>query len=238
MQARAGGSVRTDPAATAHDCTVRVRNGRTCRAARRGGHADESIPAFECLGHTVRMTLGTGIFNEVPEGLDESWRHGALVGGMADPAYGERLAVARSFKQAGDMVLEVAIRRDATHEVIYPVLFTYRHAVELYLKAIVPGRFDHDLLRLIDEFAGAVEEKLGRTVPSAVLDRLREFHDVDPGSTTFRYADQPMRFASGRITSEAWVDLRHQAAVMSGLDEIFGAVLSAFARTQPEVEPR
>lgn len=166
------------------------------------------------------------IFEEVPDEIDESWRHGALLGGMVDLAMKERGVLAASFKRAGDALLAAALSQDLANELLYPVLYNYRHALELYLKAAVaPTRRSHDFRGLVKLFRCVVFERLGVEVPGWILDRLNEFHDVDARSTTFRYPEAGVVLESGRLQGEVWVDLHRLKLVMTHLEEAFASVL-------------
>src|SRR6266542_4395697 len=97
------------------------------------------------------LTSVTPLFQEPPEDLDGTWRHGTVIGGMAE--IGDTFALAESYKLAGDTLVDAARTADEIYEFIYPVIYNYRHATELYLKAIVtPYRKDHDLFWLLREF--------------------------------------------------------------------------------------
>jgi hypothetical protein len=82
-----------------------------------------------------------------------------------------------------------------------PVLFLYRHWLELAVKSIIPPTRGHDLAVLTDKL---VEHLAGQgiAVPKWVISRIREIAAIDPGSTAFRYAD-------GSIPGEIYVSLPH-----------------------------
>jgi hypothetical protein len=87
------------------------------------------------------------------------------------------------------------------HELIYPILFNYRHALELEIKWVLDryGRYaaiqeferNHNLAKLwkvcrqvIEEVGGPSEEGTLEAVEGIVL----EFHALDPSSFAFRYS--------------------------------------------------
>jgi hypothetical protein len=131
------------------------------------------------------------IFLDVPDDIDETWTHVALIGGMVDRAKDE-YSLAKYFKQAGDILIQqgLGLGHAEAYELLYPVLHNYRHAIELYLKAIVkPSKRNHDLASLMEQFKKLLNDHHGTGVPTWFEHTIREFIDVDPTSTTFRYAE-------------------------------------------------
>jgi len=152
--------------------------------------------------------LHTTPFQEVPEEIDETWQHGTLIGGMAGR---DLLQVARAYKTAADELAKLALSRYEPHELDYPVLFLYRHAIELYLKSMLTEKPQtHDLGRLIE----LLEGQFGNKLVGWVRDRLRDFHHIDRMSDTFRYDELPS-------SSELWIDFHHVQFVMDRLVETF-----------------
>src|SRR5260221_11668361 len=89
------------------------------------------------------------LFEEVPDDVDETWRHIVLMGGMAmrDPTP-SFLTAARTYRWAADVLAAAAIHDGELWRTTDPVLFLYRHALELYLKALMPKEWGHDLTAL------------------------------------------------------------------------------------------
>jgi hypothetical protein len=158
------------------------------------------------------MTSVTPLFQDPPDKLDESWRQGTVIGGMAE--IGDVFFLAESYKLAGDMLVDAAVSADEAFELIYPVIYNYRHATELYLKAIVvPKDLNHDLLSLLQEFKKLVKAHFAAIVPEWFESIVLVFNDFDPDSTTFRYG--------GYLGQEVWVDLTHMKTLMGWLAESF-----------------
>jgi len=148
--------------------------------------------------------LHTPLFQEPSDEMDETWRHGTLIGGMACR---ELLQVARAYKQAADELLTQALAKYEPHELDYPVLFLYRHTVEVYLKAALDNPPEHhDLSRLIQ----LLEEESGKKIAGWVRDRLWDFHEIDRMSAAFRYAAPPP-------PGELWIDFHHLQVVIDKL---------------------
>jgi hypothetical protein len=142
----------------------------------------------------------TPILREPPDGIDETWRHGMLLNGAG---VNEFLGLARSYKQTAETLLESALNSGEPRDWGYPVLFAYRHTLELYLKII--GEIDDDTHRLLD-CVRQVEKRHGEKFPEGIKNWIMEFDRIDPIGTAFRYADDQMKTLS---YAEYWVDFAH-----------------------------
>lgn len=152
--------------------------------------------------------LHSPLFQDVPEEIDESWQHGVLIGGMACRHLPQ---VARAYKLAADELVKQALTNYEPHELDYPILFLYRHTIELYLKvALTNPPEHHDLSRLIQ----LLEVECGKTLAGWVKDRLWDFHKIDHMSDMFRYAEPP---ADG----ELWIDFHQLQMVIDKLVQAF-----------------
>lgn len=155
------------------------------------------------------------LFQEPPDDLGPDSNHGFLLGGMA--AYDE-FQVAKSYRQAGDAVIDAALKdADLSYEWVYPAFFLYRHALELYLKLIVrPTKPTHSLSKLVKSFKNIVRRELRLDIPSWALDRLKEIAEIDPESTSFRYFEVlPTNKMACR--GEWWVEFGHLKQLMNCL---------------------
>jgi hypothetical protein len=165
------------------------------------------------------MTEINPIFQELPDDLDETWRHGAVISGMAGT--GDDFSLAESYKLAGDVLVDAALSRDEAHELAFPIIYNYRHAVELYLKSVVePKDRDHILAPLLEGFRHLLTTELKTQVPDWFERLVLQLHTYDPTSTSFRYG------GSEALTSytELWVDLPHTKKLMGWLAEGFQRV--------------
>ena len=72
--------------------------------------------------------LNSPIFQDPSDEMDETWQHDVLIGGMA---CGDLLQVARAYKLAADELVRQALSKYEPHELDYPILFLYRHTVEI-----------------------------------------------------------------------------------------------------------
>lgn len=121
-----------------------------------------------------------------PDEPDEDWALFVL-GGMAQR---NELEVARSYRMATDALIARALRAsDLSYEYAFPVLYLYRHVIELYLKLIVQpqGTQGHGIMPLARAFKARVHSKLKLKIPNWVMDRFRELSEMDPHSDAFRF---------------------------------------------------
>ena len=114
------------------------------------------------------------------------------------------VAIMGGFMQAGDNLAQRALDDPiARLELIYPITYCYRHAIETGLKWLVAqyGRpvgvsiedinQTHDLLELWRAYIRIVEacgEDPSKEETATVGKIVKEFHDRDKGSFAFRYA--------------------------------------------------
>ena len=128
----------------------------------------------------------------------DDWWMNACVNWYRDPT---EVYVCR-YKEAGDrLVNSVADRSGTADTLFFPIVFLYRHYIELRLKSLL-----HDGHRLLDrEYVQESEHRLSRLWPEvrailvelwpagseedlAAIDSLiTQFEKIDPRSTTFRY---------------------------------------------------
>jgi hypothetical protein len=142
------------------------------------------------------LYMHTPILQEPPDDLDETWRHGIFLGGGVD----EFLALARSYRQSADVLLDSALNSGEPRDWGYPVLFAYRHALELYLKIIGDVQ---DPIHRLENCVKRVESRHGQKVPSPIREWIIELDKLDPRGTAFRYADDE---AGTLRCAEYWVD--------------------------------
>lgn len=152
------------------------------------------------------------IFEEPPD--DTELCAGALLVNWNGSAGIAALEVSSAFRVAAERLLDAALAANETWEAAYPILFCYRHGLEVTLKSLVPGAPQKH--GLADLWA-ALQPRLAGKHPADQLvwlgDRIAEFEHVDPRSTAFRYADA----VPGARPSELWVDFHHLKATAASL---------------------
>ena len=138
-------------------------------------------------------------------------------------------------KRAGDLLVASCENdRYESTTLVYPILYNYRHAIELGLKWIVMkfGEYasvevadyeHHNLWKLWCVYKEIVLE-LGSddgNVLAVVEQVIKDFHDLDKSGQAFRYAD------AKNITfklPDYPIDLRNTRDVMKGIGNFFAGV--------------
>ncbi|MBP85887.1 MAG: hypothetical protein CMJ64_04085 [Planctomycetaceae bacterium] len=125
-------------------------------------------------------------------------------------------------------MLESALVKDELNDWADPILFAYRHTLELYLKII--GEID-EVTHSLKKCVKLVEKRYGKKLGKPIRDWILELDTIDPAGTGFRYADNEpdsIRYA------EHWFDLWHfKFAMKQVFDEIDMAILHFGATGKP-----
>lgn len=128
----------------------------------------------------------TPLFIKPPENIDETWKHGIIFSGLAEVA--DMFELAKSYKLAGDRLIDIALENEEGQELFYPAIYNYRHATELYIKSII-GKYkrSHNLLYLYDRLKEKVKTGFNESIPEWFENVIIAFNDFDPEGTFFRY---------------------------------------------------
>ena len=143
-----------------------------------------------------------------------------VVGGMALPTMGE---LADQYVLAAGLLVDAIVRGDCEDYLVpNPVIFLYRHALELRLKWLMgEAARTHDLNGLVRDLASPAPVGRGIILPEWLERRLAEFTAIDPGSTSFRYArtrDRSTR-QDVPVDGEVFVDVRHLREAMEAVHD-------------------
>lgn len=132
------------------------------------------------------------------------------------------------FDSAEALVWIVVNDRGKLAELSNPIVFLYRHSIELFMKACLPNGDEvrgHNFTELYKHFDEHMKTKHGAQVPKWILKRLKEFTDMDPQSMTFRY-NQDGAFTDG---DPVLVDLAHFRSAMMALNTALVGVIASEA---------
>lgn len=151
--------------------------------------------------------------------------HGFVVGGMFLPT---KLQLAEQYLNAANVLADSILEQEQEDfRLANPVLFLYRHALELVLKALLGGgRNGHKLDVLGAELKGHIRERYQQEVPAWIIERLNQITEIDPGSMAFRYAED--KYNGGKeyspVDGELYVGVAH---LKSAMNEVFAALAGA-----------
>lgn len=120
--------------------------------------------------------------------------------------YGDDLSWERytdSYKNVADRLVEWYVEEYRVDSLVYPIMFLYRHHLELQLKSLLRNLYSfhghqwnlqktHDLVKLWHEVRPLMEEIcLQDTEDNDHIEaRIKEFSQIDPDSESFRYPDR------------------------------------------------
>ncbi len=120
---------------------------------------------------------------------------------------------ARGYHEAARLVADFSIRSPNYHDYLaLPIVFLYRHSIELYLKRIIPAAADlvhqkvtknekknlntsHNLLilwKMLEPRLRSMHEQdasyFGEVQTAAIGAYIKQLSQIDPGASSFRYA--------------------------------------------------
>jgi len=128
----------------------------------------------------------TPFFSEPPDNMDDTWTHGILFAGLSE--IGDMFYLANSYKLAGDILIDAALKSQQAWDLFFPAVYNYRHAIELYLKALTgDNKKKHDLERLYIIFEEMIADQFKTDIPGWFKNLIVSINKFDPGGTLFRY---------------------------------------------------
>jgi hypothetical protein len=160
------------------------------------------------------------------------------------------ISEAMGFKTgAQELVEAVQIDKQPADVLVFPIVFNYRHYVELILKVIVryasscgdieseakvePALERHDLARLwnlVSEALGKVDERPGDAELNRAGERIAELHRHDPSSFDYRYTRTKKGEKRKRPGGLALLDLVQFREGMDDLAYTLDGVWDMYAR--------
>ncbi|MNG00064.1 hypothetical protein D3C84_829860 [compost metagenome] len=156
----------------------------------------------------------------------EDWQHNA----MLNWSHFRTDLYAFAYKDAADGLVDAMVNRKVPLDSgIYPLLFLYRHALELQFKLMLaiarklaglePKNYDkHSLMPMWSELRKLLKElspEQPETEVIAAHDFIRQLDDVDPDSMAFRYATT--RHGKEHLSSVTHINIRHLREVLNSI---------------------
>lgn len=168
----------------------------------------------------ARLDLNWRLFADPP--AEPETHFGAMLVNYSGNTARDTSDMAMSYRVAAFRLLDMAGDQGEAWESVDPILFCFRHALELNLKAMNKGTRQrvHDLKSMAD----ALHTRLSTRYPAQQVDwlrdRIHEFDAVDPRSTAFRYDDA----ASPHTPPELWVDFVKLRQIMNSVFEALDTI--------------
>lgn len=147
------------------------------------------------------------IQDKVPENLDEPSRCGLLI---SPRIHLSQIEIARSYHHSANVLWDKANDSGFPMGDCYPVLFAYRHALELYLKMLgnTGKELDHNLKKCM----AAVEKHYDKQVSPLIKEWIMTLHQMDETGWHFRYEPETEGSMDGQ-----WLDWSHFRYAMDTL---------------------
>lgn len=156
----------------------------------------------------------------------EDWQNNAMLNWSHFPAD----LYAFAYKDAADSLVEAMANRQVPPDsAIYPLLFLYRHTLELQLKLMLKSarsltgkeskNYDkHPLMPLWSELRHLLKElglERSDVEANAVHGFIRQLHDIDPESMAFRYA--MTNSGKDHLPDVTHINIRHLREVLNSV---------------------
>ena len=170
----------------------------------------ESETLFRELTDNSALNLFLEGFNEIGETV--------LVG---PNEVRDNYTLATSFFQAATELKKLVLEHSGKHlfRYEYPMLFLYRHALELYIKSILPmPRKGHNLGHLLSEFISHMQNAYRVDISDGWFVRaIKEVSTVDPSAQSFRYpkalSGTPTLSGDYVVNVKAWGEVMDRIAM-------------------------
>lgn len=97
--------------------------------------------------------------------------------------------LAKSYKRSADELVTIAIESNERAVFLCPIIFCYRHSIELFIKSTMIGKEIkiHNLKKLYDTFEKLILTRFNQQIPLWFKNTILAINDFDPESITFRY---------------------------------------------------
>ena len=155
---------------------------------------------------------------------------GFLVGGLANL---ELQQLGQQYFDAAYLLTEsIRLGEWEDHRLGNPVLYLFRHSIELFLKAALGGSAKtHNLADLARQFRAFVKEEFDNELPDWISSRLNELAAIDPNSTAFRYSQNYERSSKTDVPVEGefHIDVAHLQSAMMALNSAIVGLIAAIA---------
>lgn len=158
---------------------------------------------------------------------DIKWNRNALIGSYFS---NDLSFIAGGYYKGANLLVET-LEKNPSNILVYPIVFLYRHYIEIQLKAIllefqtrgcqVNGLHGHNLERLLTQVNTLCNQESLPPVSNHICDKILEFNDFDSTSQTFRYSED--RRGNQNIPEHDTLGLASLKETMKGVEqELYG----------------
>lgn len=174
------------------------------------------------IPHEWNDVLRRPLFAEIPEDIGrlDPWDGppGFILGPWGPPSL---LELAEQYFDAANQLIERIKRQECEdYRLVYPILFLYRHCLELLLKGSMQSKSNHHKLdNLTDDYVRYIKEKYEQDIPYWIINRIKEFAKIDPNSMAFRYAEDKYNGDKEKspVDGDTYIDVCHLQRAMEAL---------------------
>ncbi len=185
---------------------------------------DESLPMLDHQQEAIQWPADFSGQQLFIQGVD--WQHNAMLNWSLFRAD----LYAFAYKDAADGLVEAMANRQVPLDSgIYPLLFLYRHSLELQFKLTLnsaraltgkePNIYDkHPLMPRWSELRHLLKElglERSDANANAVHEFIRQLNDADPDSMAFRYATT--KSGKGHLSDATHINIRHLREILNSV---------------------
>lgn len=168
--------------------------------------------------YTELAAVLTQDFQNIPHDIEERPSSAALLVSYSEEA--DLYFLAQSYKNAGGVLVESAIDNANAYKLIYPIIYTYRHSIELYLKTNIRNRqIIHSLTTPLEELKQTLKYEFNATIHEWFEIVVMAFNEYDPKGVSFRYGGSLPKY-------EAFVNLVHLRDIKEQFTKAFQTIRS------------
>ena len=112
-----------------------------------------------------------------------------------------QMSLSSAYYNSAQALLDISVDPYSIYDIqatIHPIMFLFRHSIELAIKGILPTTLKHHKLdKLYQHLVNYLKEKYDLHLASDIFELITFISSFDNQSTLFRYADEILNKASG-----------------------------------------
>ncbi|RAP36667.1 hypothetical protein B1207_07645 [Legionella quinlivanii] len=130
-----------------------------------------------------------------------------------------QMSLASVYYDAAQALLESSLNEYSYYDIkgtIHPILYLYRHSIELCIKGIIPSARGHNLTDLFNKLREFLKTSYDLNLSENVESLIKFINSIDDKSTLFRYADEIKK-----KIPEMYIDVKKLKQTMTELNSYF-----------------